>query len=962
MAKNPGKNDSIPHVITEEQKVLDGLVEQIRTDRALYEASLEWNINPNTGEGLRAARDRVDLARPYFGHFIASTTPTSAKKLDLRIGKDGAQTEPQIVSWDADIANAYHLRQGEPGLTGRFRIFSRREVDIEQAVVKRISNSYGFTTAEGALQEVQGAGLTKQEEMPSPTASRLTRALERKREQGFEDIVETIQPDQFIEIARSANGPMLLDGVAGSGKTTVALHRIAYITSAQRTTDVRVDINRVVALGPSQQFINWSSKIKDSLSIGPLRYDTVPGFMWSWFNAVFPARRIRFDQRLEHEPVRTPTRATVERVESAIRITCAMPESLRSASTTVTFRVDVPYKRENVEKRMNTSDWKKFWRSGPQLIAVVDEESRPGASTAYINLNRAKELFEPTLTRSEMERDIVSQLTANVDRTIEMLGRVSPSDITSSILLLLVSAEDQEAADWIRQNLNQAMALIKSGSWSQRSKEYESISGIILQNVSEVARRLEISSKDIARIALQANIDANHPLSSRSAFIGELQRIGSGLGKRIDVNDTSIAGRDLREGWEAQVRTQIDDYVDAHWPLVSPDRLLPWLIGRETEDSDQPDRDSLGVLCAAVIRNIAPNDALRNPLSHIVVDEVQELSEAEVIFLSNVARDQSLTLVGDLRQALDGLADSDWSRYRSILSDDLSIATFDRSYRSTAAITEFCNEILRRRGISRLAEPYLDRLGEPVTTSATGDLAEHDRGVVAWLETAIAKGGTACIIVPESDSKTMHNHYENLILRVIRETREQDPTDGTPPEIVAAFPHEVKGLEYNHVAVVLADQTSYPLTPSAGAALYVACTRATTSLQCFYFGVGSPYVVNDGFSGATTKGQAGKAPAQVKEEKQLAKYKEEQERARIAAKHRDVESSADVAALVELLNEEAKPSKKKVTKKRVAAKVKPKPTAPSASSGWSIFGSNDSKQEKGKKKKAGWSIFGSNDD
>ena len=961
MPKDFGTNLPAPLVIKEEQRVLDSIVEQIKADRESYEASLEWNINQNTGKGLTAARDQVDLSRPYFGHFIASTTPTSNKKLDLRIGKDGAQTEPQIVSWDADIANAYHLRQGEPGLTGRFQIFSRREVDIDNALVKRISNSYGFKTAEGALQQDEGTVLIEKDGVSAPTSSRLTRALERKREQSFEDIVETIQPDQFIEIARSASGPMLLDGVAGSGKTTVALHRIAYITSAQRTAEVRVDINRVVALGPSQQFINWSSKIKDFLSIGPLRYDTVPGFMWSWFKGVFPGGRIRFDQRLEHEPVRTPTRATVERVESAIRITCAMPESLRSASTTVPFMIDVPYKRENVEKRMNTSDWNKFWRSGPQLVAVNDEESRPGANTAYIDLYRAKELFEPTLTNSEMERDVVGQLTENVERTIEMLGRLSPSDITSSILLLLVSEENKEAADWIRKNLNQAVALIKSGSWPQRSKEYENISGIILQDVSEVARRLEIASEDIATIARQANTDANHPLSSRSAFVGELQRIGSGLGKRIDVNDTTIAGRELRDGWEAQVRTQIEDYVDVHWPLVSPDRLLPWPIRRETEGSDQPDRDSLAVLCAAVIKNISSNDVLRNSLSHIVVDEVQELSEAEVVFLSNAARNQSLTLVGDLRQALDGLADSDWGRYRSILSDDLSVATFDKSYRSTAAITEFCNEILRRRGISRLAVPYLDRQGEPVFTSVCRDLTDHDGRLVAWLETALTKGGTTCVIVPESDSRTMRRHYESLTAGVKRDSVGAGVSTDATPEIIVAFPHEVKGLEYNHVAVVLVDQTNYPLSLSAGAALYVACTRATASLQCFYFGVGSPFVV-DQDSAVITRIQAEKGPAQVKAGEQVAQYRAEQERTRVAAENSEVENAADVAALVEMLSEEAKPSKKGVTKKRVAARVKRKRAASSPASGWSIFGSSDSNQDKGKKKKTGWSIFGSNDD
>jgi hypothetical protein len=958
------KFPSTSPVIAEEQQVLDELIRQIQDNRASFEESLEWNVNPKTAEGLRAAADTVDLARPYFGHFIATTNADPGSKLDLRIGKEGAQTNPQIISWDAEIAHAYHMRQGEPGITGRFQIFSRREIDIIRAEVIGISNSYGFRGL-GSVDRDDDVVLesTSDSNETAVAPSRLTRALDRDREHGFDDIVETIQPDQFIEVSRSASGPLLLDGVAGSGKTTVALHRIAYITSAQRTLDVRVDINKVVALGPSKQFNTWSSSIKIP-GLGPLRHNTVPGFMWSWLQGVFPTDRIRFEQKLEHEPIRTPTKATVERVESAIRITCAMPESLRSPATTSAFRVDVPYRRAEVDKRMNLSDWRKFWRSGPGLITVTDEENRPGASSAYIDLFRAKAFFEPTLTISELEQDVVGLLTKDAERTIEMLGRVIPSDITSSILLLLVSDDDTAVAEWIRQHLDQSIAFIKSASWSQRNKEYVSISGIVIQNISEVARRLEISPEDITHIARQTSADANHPISSRFAFLGELQRVGSGLGMQRDRSDKSIAGRELRDGWEAQVRNQIQDYVDAHWPLVSPERLLPWPISREAEESDQPDRDSLAVLCAAVVKNIAADDPLRSPLSHIVVDEAQELTEAEIVFLSKVARDQSLTFVGDLRQSLDGQSESDWNRYRGVLSDELSVATFDKSYRSTASITAFCNEILRRRGISQLAEPYAERPGVPVEIKCGDDLAEHDRSVSSWLENVLANGGTACIIVPESDSQTMLHHYRGLVNQARRHNNPSIATDALGSEILVMFPNEVRGLEFNHVAVVLADLTNYPITPIAGAALYVACTRATTTLQVLSYGNISPFIVNNG-NDKDLLGRAKKGEPQIKAERQLAQHKAEQKRLQIASRKIEAESVANLVALLEEVPsqvEKSEPSKKPVGKQKKSNLPKSKRDVPKAAKGWSIFGSTGEQNEEAPKKKSGWSIFGSNDE
>ena len=957
-SKDRAQKDSL---IANEQQVLDSVLSQVVNDRAAIKKSLDYVSSPDVEAGVRAAGDRIDLNRPYFGQFSVVLTAEPDRELDLRIGREGAQTSPQIVHWDAEVANAYHMRPGEPGVTGRYNIFQRREIDIEEARVQSMSSSYGF----GAPGVVKADRPAAQAELPAADAgaepSRLTRALDRNREQGFDDIVETIQPDQMIEIARSTVGPLLLDGVAGSGKTTVALHRIAYITSPRRNTGERIDINRVLALGPSQQFIRWSSKIRDVLDMGPLRYDTVPGFMWSWLSAVLGNRRIKFEQPSEYSPVRTPNVATVARVESSIRIACSIPEGLRSASTAPKFVLDLPFKRDNVEKRMNPSDWQKFWKSGPQLITVVDEEKRPSVSTPYIDLYRAKQYFEPGLTGEKKSEDSIRLLTQDFESLVDALGTSIPSDITGTILLLIVPDEQVAAAQYIRDHDNQAVAFIKSGSWTQRSKDYEGISGLQIRKLSEVSRREELSGEEIARLAQRSSSDANHPLSGRAMFAYELERLGLGLGRRLDVGNEGNKNRVLKEGWEPQVKVQIREFVDTHWPLLPVEQLLPWPIGREDEDSDQPDRHSLAVLCAAVARNIALDDDLRGILSHVVVDEVQELSEAEILFLAGVANQQSLTLVGDLRQSLVGIDDGDdWNMFRSMLGNELEISSFNKSYRSTAAITRFCNEILRVRGISRLAEPYDERPGEPViTTSCTGP-AQHDASVMEWIRTSLKTGGSILLVAPETDSRSLIRHYRLLIDEVIQQHEREESVTTEEGIVAVMMPSEVKGLEYNHVAIVRADAVNYPRTPSAGALLYVGCTRATTTLNLFFVGEGSPFIVSE--QTIATTPIATKGPAELRAEQQLAQYKagqlKTQEVEERRAKERAAASAREMLALIEDLK--APPA----TPKR-AAKAPPKEKKASSSApGWSIFGRSEVKPAKAgppAPKAKGWSIFGSGD-
>ena len=962
------KDANMPEVdqtIAAEQAILDDVIGQVTGERERFVASLEFTSGPDVEAGVRALGDRIDLKRPYFGQFSVSLLSDPSSVLDLRIGREGAQTTPQIVHWDAEVANAYHFRQGEPGQTGRYNISRRREVEIVDSKIQSLSNSYGFGAVGTVMAAASDVNATDEELGHDVESTRLTRALDRSRNLSFDDIVETIQPDQMQEISRSSEGPLLLDGVAGSGKTTVALHRIAYITSPRRNTDERIDINRVLALGPSKQFIRWSAKIRDVLDMGPLRYDTVPSYMWTWLTNVLGNRRIRYEQPSEHVPARTTTPSTVQRVENSIRITCSIPEALKSFATAPSFITDLPFKRENVEKRMNAADWKRFWKAGPAFVTTKDEGHGPSFSNPVIDLYRAKQYFEPTLSASELREDPIQLLVKDSDLLIEALGISVPSDITGTILLLVVPDEHAASATYIREHDRQAIALIKSASWTQRSKDYEGISGLEIRRRSEVSRREEISSVEVSRLAQMASMDANHPLTGRAIFAREMERLGLGLGRRLDAGDEGNNNRVLKEGWEPVVKAQISEFVDTYWPIPPLEQLLPWPIQREAEESDQPDRESLAVLCAAVSLNLAVNDEPRSSLKHIVVDEIQELSDAEILFLSSIADQNSLTLVGDLRQSLSGLDDNDdWRKFRSLLGSELSVSSFDTSYRSTASITHFCNQILRLRGSQRLAKPYEARIGTPVTTTRCADNAKHDEALKDWIKTTLPSGGSMVLIVPESDSRTLVRHYQVLANEVVREAGVSQFEELDEPRIPVMMPTEVKGLEFNHVAILRADDQSYPLDPTAGALLYVACTRATTTLSLLFVGDHSPYIGADGAAGASPISQLG--PAELKAKQQLAQYKAEQDRLAEAAEARAKERAAESARVMLQLIENLKsptsgPSDPKPPSKTSTAAKRNVKKGTDSAQGWSIFGRGE-KKPKGKRKHSDWINLGDDEE
>jgi DNA helicase-2/ATP-dependent DNA helicase PcrA len=221
----------------------------------------QWNRQSALLDQLRAARQapQVDPNSPYFAHLRLREKGADR---DILLGKaTRLQRGVRIVDWrNAPISRIfYRYQQGEPyeeEIAGRMmtgEVVARRTVTIRDRRLQRVDAPEGIFYAderepEGwyrAPVEVprlaggEGSAL-RAYEATEGTQRRLGTDLEgsrRRADKHLPDIAGLIDPAQFALITRPSTGFVVIRGTAGSGKTTVALHRIAYLAFSDPTID-----------------------------------------------------------------------------------------------------------------------------------------------------------------------------------------------------------------------------------------------------------------------------------------------------------------------------------------------------------------------------------------------------------------------------------------------------------------------------------------------------------------------------------------------------------------------------------------------------------------------------------------------------------------------------------------------------------------------------------------------------
>ena len=259
------------------------------------------------------------------------------------------------------------------------------------------------------------------------------------------------------------------------------------------------------------------------------------------------------------------------------------------------------------------------------------------------------------------------------------------------------------------------------------------------------------------------------------------QRLGDPqASRRKRLHDAAVAAE------RDQMARVVDDLIEAADDEYGVG-LVTMLRGEDFQDA---------LVNEAALPSTDP-DRLAGPFAHIVVDEAQELTDAQWQMLLARCPSRSFTIVGDRAQARHGFAESWQERLERVGLDRISLACLSINYRTPEEVMAEAEPVIRAALPDANVPASIRSSGVPVMHGSASDLGSI---LSTWL--AAHADGIACVI--------------------------GDPAFRATSRVRSLTPELSKGLEFD--LVVLIDPEAFGRGIEGAVNRYVAMTRSTRQL------------------------------------------------------------------------------------------------------------------------------------
>jgi DNA helicase IV len=749
--------------LREEQAYVATLYARLDSERKWVSKALDSALNDGvaTGPEARWLRDAtVDTWADRKRRLRVADSGLCFGRIDtdrdgvLHVGRIGladeenANEQAMLVDWRAPIARPFYTATGAhpEGISMRrhFRTRGRSVLDFTDEWFGERADAGGDGSDAALLAAVNAA-----------------------RGDGMRDIVATIQAAQDEVIRLGSTGVVVVEGGPGTGKTAVALHRVAYLLYEHRE---RLTRRGVLLVGPNPGFLDYVSGVLPALGETDVVFATLGSLLPGVRTAGLDA----------------PETARVKGSERMVAV-------LEAA---VLDRQNLPGDPIDIEL--------------DDVTVPLDDEvaglARDAARASRLVHNQARAVFD---------HHVIEALTL---RAVAKIGAGWLHPEQPDPLAAEVAAElgEPEEDDGLAEDLTRNVRAELSAS-SQLADALEELWPMLtpqrlLVDLLSSPDRLEVAAADLT----EAEREALHRADGWAWTVSDVplldeavDMVGSDGTEEVAVDFTQVVDDDEEE----LVDPEETEYAEGVLEILDTE-----------EDPDEEILRAVDLMAAEALaerqveldlRSLAERaSADRNwTYGHVVVDEAQELSEMDWRAVMRRCPTRSITIVGDLAQRESEAGARSWADMLDPhVPDRWAYRRLAVNYRTPADIMDVAATVLAEVDPTLEPPASVRRTGKAPWARAVpvGGLAEAVRDSVRSFAAEITQG-TLAVIAP----------HGTLLPRRLR------TADGRSVSVLT--PHGAKGLEFD--AVLLCEPARILGSSRAGAAeLYVALTRATQRL------------------------------------------------------------------------------------------------------------------------------------
>ncbi|SFD81349.1 DNA helicase-2 / ATP-dependent DNA helicase PcrA [Paenibacillus catalpae] len=667
-----------------------------------------------------------------------------------------------IYDWRTPIASLYYDHSPGPAayatpgglISGTMEL--KRQYQIKGNELINFFDA-SVTIGDSLLQQVLGQGANNQ----------------------MKSIVATIQKEQNAIIRNDSSRMLIVQGAAGSGKTSAALQRVAYLLYKHRE---RLKADQIVLFSPNSMFNSYVSTVLPELGEENMQQTTFQEYLGHWLGGEMQLED-PFDQ-IEYVLTAQETEGYEARIEG------------------------IRYKASEA-----------FLHALQHYAEWLGKEGMRFTGIRFQN-------------RDLITAEQIAEQFYSYDASVRLSNRVILLQEWLLKELKRIARREQEA-DWVGDELDYLDNDQYAEAYSELLKKFQRDEEMfeISERYAEVQDRLRkfenlgednvFDFSDQQEVMLRQMIVKEH--------FKPLRRMVKRM-KFVDIN--GLYGQLFDEKESAYLAMTDGEEVPPHWLEIA--RQTREKLGREELYYE----DATPYL---FLKELIEGARMNTIVRHIFVDEGQDYSPFQYAFLKRLFPNARMTVLGDFGQAIftqsTNLQGGDTPLVRLYGESETSLIALLRSYRSTKENVEFTRSMLPG---GEEIQPFDRRGRKPVITTAhnrnslIGQLA-HDLKAMK----AEGLGSIAVITKTAAESKEAYEALTALGLGEIRLVTKDTLTFETGAMVIPAY--LAKGVEFDAVLIYDASSEAYN-RESERKLFYTACTRAMHLLNLYIHGEWAPYL------------------------------------------------------------------------------------------------------------------------